>query len=102
MGAPWTLIALGTSFASQGLLFGILTVYKKISMHVAVTASCLTALILLFGWLTVPLIGVLPIQGWARVYRGRHTPGQVVAGALLAPVSTVLTLIPWRLSGLLG
>jgi membrane-associated phospholipid phosphatase len=102
VGAPWTLVALGSSFAVQGLVFGLLTVYKKISMHVAVTASCLTALVLLFGWIAVPLIGFLPIQAWARVYRGRHTPGQVIAGAVLAPVLTILTLIPWRLSGLLG
>jgi membrane-associated phospholipid phosphatase len=102
MDAPWTLVVLGSSFASQGLFFGILTVYKKISMHVAVTASCLTALILLFGWLAVPLIGFLPIQAWARVYRRRHTPGQVIAGALLAPALTLLTLIPWRLFAPLG
>jgi membrane-associated phospholipid phosphatase len=102
LGAPWTLMALGSSFAVQGLVFGILTVYRKISMHVAVTASCLTALVLLFGWSAVPLIALLPIQGWARVYRGRHTLSQVAAGALLAPILTVLTLIPWRLSGLVG
>lgn len=100
--APWLLVALGSSFAILGLCFGVLTVYKKISMHVAVSASCLTALILLFGWVAVPFIGFLPIQAWARIYRGRHTPGQVVAGALLAPPLTLLTLIPWRLSGLVG
>jgi membrane-associated phospholipid phosphatase len=100
--APWTLVALGSSFAVQGLVFGILTVYQKISMHVAVSASCLTALVLLFGWPAVPLIAFLPMQGWARVYRGRHTPGQVVAGALLAPTLTVLSLVPWWLLGLVG
>jgi membrane-associated phospholipid phosphatase len=102
IGAPWTLVALGSSFAIQGLCFGVLTVYEKISMHVAVSASCLTALILLFGWIAVPLLGFLPIQGWARIYRRRHTPGQVIAGALLAPALTLLTLVPWRLSGLVG
>ena len=100
IGAPWGLVALGTSFVVQGLFFGVLTHYKKISMHVAVAASCLTALVLLFGWVTVPLIGLLPIQGWARLYRGRHTLGQVVAGAVLAPLLTLLTLMPWWLAGL--
>ena len=100
IGAPWGLVALGTSFVVQGFFFGVLTHYKKISMHVAVAASCLTALVLLFGWVTVPLIGLLPIQGWARLYRGRHTLGQVVAGAVLAPLLTLLTLMPWWLVGL--
>ena len=49
MRAPWVLVALGTSFAIQGIFFGLLTRYRKISMHVAVMASCVTALILLFG-----------------------------------------------------
>jgi membrane-associated phospholipid phosphatase len=95
--APWILIALASSFAIQGIFFGMLTRYRKISMHVAVMASCITALVLLLGWVAVPLIGFLPLQGWARVYRGRHTLGQVVAGALLAPLLTILILIPWWL-----
>ena len=102
MGAPWGLVALGSSFVVQGIFFGALTRYKKISMHVAVAASCLTTLLLLFGWETVPLVGLLPMQGWARVYRGRHTLGQVVAGAVLAPLLTLLTLMPWWLAGLVG
>jgi hypothetical protein len=102
LGAPWILVALGSSFVVQGIVFGLLTVYRKVSMHVAVSASCTTALILLFGWAAVPLIGLLPIQGWARIYRQRHTLGQVVAGAMLAPPLTVTTLIPWWMSGLVG
>jgi hypothetical protein len=99
---PWTLIALGSSFAVQGIIFGLLTRCDKISMHVAVAASCLTALVLLFGWMAIPFIGLLPIQGWARMRRGRHTLAQVVAGALLAPVLTLVTLIPWWVFGLVG
>jgi hypothetical protein len=102
MEAPWMLVALGTSFAIQGIFFGILTRYRKISMHVAVMASCVTALILLFGWIAVPLIGFLPLQGWARIYRRRHSLRQVVAGALLAPLLTILVLIPWWLAGKVG
>jgi hypothetical protein len=102
MEAPWILMALDSSFVIQGIFFGMLTRYRKISMHVAVMASCITALVLLLGWLAVPLIGFLPLQGWARVYRGRHTLGQVVAGALLAPLLTILTLIPWWLAGKFG
>lgn len=102
MEAPWMLVALGTSFALQGIVFGMLTRYRKISMHVAVMGSCITALILLFGWIAVPLIGFLPLQGWARIYRRRHTLRQVIAGALLAPLLTILMLIPWWLAGKVG
>jgi hypothetical protein len=102
LGAPWVLVALGSSFAVQGMVFGLLTVYRKISMHVAASASCITALILLFGWGAVPLIGLLPFQGWARIYRRRHTLAQVVAGAVLAPPLTLITLMPWWISGLVA
>jgi hypothetical protein len=102
MEAPWILVALGTSFALQGIFFGVLTRYRKISMHVAVLASCITALIVVFGWQAVPLIGFLPLQGWARIYRRRHTLGQVVAGALLAPALTLLILVSWWLVGAVG
>lgn len=102
MEVPWTLIALGSSFAVQGIIFGLLTRCDKISMHVAVAASCLTTLVLLFGWMAIPFIGLLPIQGWARMRRGRHTLAQVVAGALLAPALTLVTLIPWWVFGLVG
>ena len=99
MQAPWMLVALGTSFAIQGIFFGVLTRYRKISMHVAVMASCLTALIAVFGWIAVPLVGFLPLQGWARIYRRRHSLGQVVAGAILAPLLTILILMSWWLAG---
>jgi hypothetical protein len=102
MGAPWLLIALASAFTIQGVFFAVLTRYRKISMHVAVMASCITALVLLLGWMAVPLVGFLPLQGWARVYRGRHTFGQVVAAALLAPLLTLLLLIPWWLAGTFG
>jgi hypothetical protein len=102
MAAPWIFLALGSSFAIQGVFFGVLTRFRKISMHVAVLASCITGLVVLFGWVAVPLFAFLPLQGWARVYRGRHTLGQVVAAALLAPLLTILILIPWWLAGAIG
>jgi hypothetical protein len=102
LGGPWTLVALGSSFAMQGIIFGLLTRCDKISMHVAVTASCMTALVLLFGWVVVPLVVLLPALGWARMRRGRHTLAQVMAGALLAPPLTLMTLIPWWAFGLIG
>lgn len=99
MEAPWMLVALGMSFAMQGIFFGLLTRYRKISMHVAVLASCITALIMVFGWMAVPLIGFLPLQGWARIYRRRHSLGQVVAAGVLAPTLTLLIMLAWWLIG---
>ena len=99
---PWMLVALGSSFAMQGIIFSVMTRCDKVSMHVAVTASCVTALVLLFGWSAAPLVGILPAQGWARIYRGRHTIRQVVTGAVVAPPLTLLTLLPWWALGLIA
>ena len=45
------------------------------------------ALARLVSHLTNPALIAIPLVGWAQVERGRHTAGQVVAGALLsAPV----------------
>lgn len=99
IGVPGPLIALGTSFALQGIIFGLLTRWAKISMHVAVAASCITTLVWLFGWVAVPLMGFLPLQGWARMRRGRHTFAQVILGAGLAPVLTLAMLLSWSAIG---
>jgi hypothetical protein len=99
MAVPWPLVALGTSFVVQASCFGLLTRWSKISMHVAVAAACVTTLVWFFAWAAVPLIALLPLQGWARMRRGRHTLRQVVTGAVLAPVLTVLTLLPWWAAG---
>jgi membrane-associated phospholipid phosphatase len=48
------------------------------------------ALTLLYGTQTLPFLVLIPMVCWARVYLKAHTVMQVIAGAVLATISTVL------------
>ena len=65
------------------ILFIIITLYWKISGHCATIASFVTLLYFLYGFTSLPIFALIPLVGWARVYRGRHTLAQVIAGTLL-------------------
>ncbi|MGQ9908353.1 MAG: phosphatase PAP2 family protein [Candidatus Flexifilum sp.] len=71
----------------------IITLWWQISMH----AMSITAAVLLTGALIGPLAGIallplIPVVGAARVRLNRHTTAQVIAGALLGGVFTLLML----------
>ena len=53
-------------------------------------APPLVALTVLFGERPVPFYVLIPLVGWSRVYLRAHTLLQVVAGTVLALVTTLL------------
>ena len=66
-----------------GLLFFLITLYWKVSVHAGVNAALATFLVMILGveffWLYIVLLPV----GWARVSQGNHTVREFTAGALL-------------------
>jgi membrane-associated phospholipid phosphatase len=65
----------------------VVTLYWKISVHAAGAASLAT---LVSALLEAKLLAVLPVPvlvvSWSRLYLGRHTLAQVVAGGILGAV----------------
>lgn len=90
IGAPKEIVWTGIAYVVNGVVFTAITPFWKISFHTGVSAGCVTVLWFLidprFGWLFV----LIPLIGWARVHRGRHTPLQTVAAVLVSIASIVL------------
>lgn len=62
------------------LVTTIITLFWKISFHLAVTTSVVTAIVILGGVRFLPLYILIPIIAWARITLKKHTLGQVVGG----------------------
>ncbi len=67
-----------------GLLLLLITLWWKISIHAATLAGAATVLTALYGLVFLPSFLLLVLVCWSRVALGRHTPAQVISGALLS------------------
>ena len=94
--APRQIIWAGLAYIANGIIFGAITQFWKISFHTGVYTGCITVLVLIlparFAWLFAWLFLLVPLIAWARVRRKRHTLVQTVVGALIALINTVVVL----------
>ncbi len=95
--APKIVIATMAGYALSSVLVQAITQYWKISTHALGVTAPIVVLIAVFSWLPLPLLILIPVVGWARVYLHAHTILQVIAGTVLGGTSTWLLL---RLFGL--
>jgi hypothetical protein len=61
--------------------FLAITLFYKISGHVAADAFAAFLIVSQFGFAWWPVLLVIPLVAWARVRGKHHTQGQVIAGA---------------------
>lgn len=81
LGAPRELIALVVAM-EVGLIISLaITLFWKMSIHVASVAGAIVILILVFGPLVLIMAPSVALVAWARVELGDHTPSQTLAGA---------------------
>jgi hypothetical protein len=85
------IVAMGAGLASSLLV----TLVRKISIHVAVVAGAVVILVLVFGTTWLALVPLIAAIGWARVSLGDHTPAESIAGALFgaAVAATVFSAL---------
>ncbi len=88
--APAIMTASMVGFATSSLVVLWITRYWKISTHALGITAPLVALTVLFRDRPAPFYVLIPLVGWSRVYLRAHTVLQVVAGTLLAVVTTLL------------
>ncbi|MEO6834496.1 MAG: phosphatase PAP2 family protein [Candidatus Tumulicola sp.] len=88
--APRLMIAAMLAYFASAIVVGWITRYWKISTHALGITAPLVALTMLYGRQPLPFLVLVPMICWARVYLKAHTIAQVLAGAGLATVTTML------------
>ena len=66
-----------------GIIYVLITLRWKISIHAGTNAVLITSINMFYAWEYWYLYGLLGLVMWARVYQKHHSGGQVVAGAAL-------------------
>jgi len=87
--------AVNAAIATNVIAAGVNHFVTKVSVHAAAMAGCAAVLGLvmvdaspwpLSGIVGVVLLGLTALQGWSRIYLGKHTAGQVLLGWMVAVV----------------
>jgi hypothetical protein len=80
--APRFLTWLAAAAMVQTGIVLLITLAWKISMHAAAATALAIVAVTLWGIPGVLAVAVLPVVFWARLHLQRHTPAQIVGGAL--------------------
>lgn len=99
LGAPREVVILGMVMLLNGLIFFVITLYWKISMHSSILAGVLMSLMVLVSFRYVTGFLLFPILIWARMRRHRHNIYQGLAATMLAVLGTYAL---FRFFGLAG
>lgn len=92
-GAPRAIVALQVAVLVTVLVATTVTLWWKVSFHVAVVAAAACVLTLLGGgWWALSWLAV-PVVGWARLRLTAHTLAQVIVGGILGAGVTGAVLI---------
>lgn len=91
-GASQDVLAMGWAYVGCGVVFAIVNEGTKISLHTGLLAGSAVVLLHTFGLIALLPFVLLPVAGWARLRRGRHTLTQAVLGALLGAGVTAAIL----------
>ncbi len=92
LGAPDTLAALLLVYVGMGAVMFTISLFWKISLHAGGVGGFAAALTWLFGPAWALTFLAVPLVGWARVHRRRHTWAQVVVGGVVGTAVTTLIL----------
>jgi len=89
---PKPIMAISTLLLVDGIAFLLLTLKFKFSVHMAGLVGSAIAIAVLVNMHWLWLLLAMPVVGWGRIYRKRHTLRQVVAGAIIATIITSAVL----------
>jgi len=98
IGAPELLRVAFLSGLIAMVLFMIINLFWKISLHTAFITASVAVLIIVYGKTAAWTVIFIPLIAWARLEMRLHTPAQVFVGALL---SVAVVTIVFGLFGLI-
>lgn len=61
----------------------LITLYRKISLHVALTSAFSLTILFIFGYSFWPILFLIPLIFWSRFFLKRHTKKQMAAAFIL-------------------
>ncbi len=64
-------------------VLSLVTLFWKISFHGATISAAATAVMMMAGSWTWPVVLLVPLVGWSRIRLLRHTPRQVIYGSVV-------------------
>lgn len=90
LGAPKALVATFTAGLLTTVIFMGINLWWKISLHTALVAAAVTLLVMLYGWIAMVTVVLVPLIGWARIELEYHSLAQVATGALLEALIVIM------------
>lgn len=93
--APRLFTILSGASVAQGLVMFLINQRWKISAHAAGSAGIAVLICELLGRVGAPVLLIIPLVAWSRVRLGRHSIGQVAAGAALGALLFFTALTLW-------
>ena len=84
--APLAIILLLAACVVQIGLMLIITFVLKISFHTAVISAAAAITLLVGGKISLIVVPLVPLVGWARVHLRRHTRQEVLIGCLIGAI----------------
>ena len=95
--APLLLQASFLGSLAGTIIFMLINLRWKISLHTGFTAAMTAILVMLYGWAGVLVISLVLLIGWARIELQRHSVGEVAAEAV---IGSLVVVAVFRLYGL--
>jgi len=84
--APVIILALFVSGFVGAVIFLGINLRWKISLHAALVAALVTVMTILYGFVAIIAIVLLPLTAWARLELKHHSLAQLITGILMAPL----------------
>lgn len=81
-----------------GIILGVFIVslinnWIKASIHTATVSAFTLSLVILFGYVFIPALLLIPAMAWARIKLKKHTQPETLTGGFLGIVLTIIVYI---------
>jgi hypothetical protein len=89
LGASANLFATFAALLGTSLAIAVVNRYFKASFHLAAITSVVIVVTLIWGYIVLPIVLIIPLVAWARYSLKQHTLYQLAAGFGLAVIISV-------------
>ena len=98
LGAPSILVAAFTAGLSTIIIFLLINLRWKISLHTAFVSGSVTLLVMLYGWIAVATVVLVPLMAWARIELKHHSLAQTATATVLATLIVIVVFYRFLLA----